>query len=154
MPAIVNSEVAAIHPSQIAELPHEGFDLGLRLGVGIRKRHQNTDPPHPAGLLRTRDERPRDGRRAAEQRDELPPRSPRRPIVPASPEPVQASPGSGALRRNTLRHRARKVGRSRSRSRAISASSSLPSIIIGTAAHRARRADFFRACRPPIVTIR
>src|SRR5262249_32352534 len=40
--------------------------------------------------------------------------------------------GSGALRRNTVRHRARKLGRSTSRRRAISSSSSLPSTIIGS----------------------
>jgi hypothetical protein len=33
-------------------------------------RKQDTDAPHPTGLLRARRERPR-GRRAAEERDEL-----------------------------------------------------------------------------------
>ena len=72
-PAIVDPDVAALYPSELPKPVAERGDEGLSFRVALGIPHQHANPPHPAGLLRPRRERPR--RRTAEQRDELAARS-------------------------------------------------------------------------------
>src|SRR5258708_20269340 len=67
-PAILDPDVAAIGPAELAERIEERRGVGLTFSIGLRVvRHQHADPPR---LLRARRERP-GRRRAAEKRDEI-----------------------------------------------------------------------------------
>src|SRR5262249_38943433 len=68
-PTIVDSDVAAIDPTQFLQARPERRNIGLPSGVALGESHQHADPPHPLALLRACRERPR--RRSAEKRDEL-----------------------------------------------------------------------------------
>ena len=68
----VRLEFATPRPPEFREFLPERRGPGLRFTVALSKGHQDTDAPHPVRLLRGRRERPR-GRRATQQRDELPP---------------------------------------------------------------------------------
>src|SRR5262245_13748281 len=68
-PVIVRLDVASFRPTQTLQRLAERRNARLCLRVALGKAHQHADPPHPAGLLRARQERP--SRRTAEQRDEL-----------------------------------------------------------------------------------
>src|SRR6516165_11416585 len=70
-PALVELGVDARRPTTFSQLLAEGAHARLHFRVYRRVRHQNSDPAHPLALLRARREGPR--RRAAEQRDEVPP---------------------------------------------------------------------------------
>ena len=70
-PASVDPDVAALRPPQLLESHPECGHEGLYFRVALGKPHQHANTLHPVGLLRARRQRPR--RRAAEQRDELPP---------------------------------------------------------------------------------
>src|SRR2546421_8126773 len=72
-PAIVDADVAAIDPAEVAQPIFERSDPQPRLWIIGSERHQDADAPHAFGLLRSRRQRPRGSRRAAEQRDELAP---------------------------------------------------------------------------------
>ena len=68
-PTIVDSDVAAIDPTQFLQARPERRNVCLPSGVALGESHQYADAPHTlARLLRVRRERPRG--RAAEQRDE------------------------------------------------------------------------------------
>jgi hypothetical protein len=70
-PTNVHAQVAAIGPTQLRKSLREPGEVGLCLRIVFIERHQNADPPHAAGLLRPRRERP--CRYAAKPGDELPP---------------------------------------------------------------------------------
>src|SRR4029077_18774397 len=63
---------ATVDPSQLGEPLAESSIPGLGLRIGLGKRAQNAETPHPLGLLRMRDQRPCD-RRAASERNEVAP---------------------------------------------------------------------------------
>src|SRR6516162_3423145 len=69
-PAIVDSDIAPDGPAQLLQRLKERSVPGLSLWVLCRQVGQDTDAPHPLGLLRARRERPRRNR-AAKQRNEL-----------------------------------------------------------------------------------
>src|SRR5262249_23449174 len=71
-PAIIDAEVAAVDPAQVAQSLLKGSTPQSRLWIIGGERHQYAHAPHLFRLLRARRERPR-GRRAAEQRDERAP---------------------------------------------------------------------------------
>jgi hypothetical protein len=73
-PAIIDAEVAAVDPAQVAQSLLKGSDPQSRLWIIGGERHEHADVPHPLRLLRPRRERPC-SHRAAEQRDELAPMS-------------------------------------------------------------------------------
>src|ERR1700732_3911407 len=68
-PAELDATVSAVDPAELLQSSHKRRHAGLNFGVALGPRHQQTDPPHPAQLLRARRERPRGG--TAENRDEL-----------------------------------------------------------------------------------
>jgi hypothetical protein len=70
-PPKVHPHIAAIGPTQVRKLLRERKEAKLPLGIVFVARHEHAHAPHPLGLLRPRDHRPR--RRAPEPRDELPP---------------------------------------------------------------------------------
>src|SRR5262249_38395393 len=70
-PVIVRLDVASFRPTQALQRLAERRNARLCLRIALGKAHQHADPPHPAGLLRLRRNRPRG--RAAEKRDELAP---------------------------------------------------------------------------------
>src|SRR5262245_5207937 len=69
--AMVNPNIAAVHPSQLPERVLECPNARHCHRVALGKPGQKADPPDAFRLLRPARERPRRGRRAAEQRDEL-----------------------------------------------------------------------------------
>src|SRR6516165_6392750 len=69
---IFDQDVAAGRPSELPEPLPETLKITLRIRVVLGDSQQYGDPPHLVALLRVHRERPRH-RRAAEQRDELPP---------------------------------------------------------------------------------
>jgi len=92
IPANIDAEIAAFHPSQLTHGLHERRHVGLRQRLGGGTVHQHADAPRRAGL-RARGERPkrrRRNRRAAEQRDEL-------------PSPHGSHPGQGKVGKISLR---------------------------------------------------
>ena len=70
-PAVVDPHIAALGPAQLLQAICERYQTGLSFRAVCGHAHEHADAPHPLTLLRPRRERPR--RRAAEQRDELPP---------------------------------------------------------------------------------
>src|SRR5262249_59693140 len=68
-PTIVDSDVAAIDPTQFLKASPERRNIGLPSGVALGESHQHADPPHALTLLRAH----RDGLggRRAKQRDDL-----------------------------------------------------------------------------------
>ena len=71
-PADVKARIAAVGPAQFRQPLDESGELSPPSRIALVRTQEHTDPPHPLGLLRTRDERPRDCR-AAEKCDEFPP---------------------------------------------------------------------------------
>src|SRR5262249_24998843 len=72
-PAIVDLDIAACArgPAELPQIIKQRGNFSLPDRVVFKPRDHHADPPHPRGLLRARDERPRG--RASEQRDELAP---------------------------------------------------------------------------------
>src|SRR5262245_39255932 len=71
-PAVVDAEIAAFGPAQLAEPPYQSIHQRLILGIALGESQKHADAPHPARLLCARGERP-SGAGGAEQRDELAP---------------------------------------------------------------------------------
>src|SRR5262245_19536554 len=71
-PVIVHLDVASFRPTQALQRLAERCNARLCLRIALGKAHQHADPPHPAGLLPARRERP-DGYTAAKKCDEFPP---------------------------------------------------------------------------------
>src|SRR5262249_1848671 len=70
-PAIVDPHVATVAPAELPERIEEHRDAILTFSIGLPVgSDQQADAPHPLGLLRAYDERPR-SRSGREQRDEL-----------------------------------------------------------------------------------
>src|SRR5262245_8250575 len=72
-PASVDLGVTALSPPELLEPLPERRDMGLYFQVALSITHQHTNPSHTLALLPARRNRPRNRRRAAEQRDELAP---------------------------------------------------------------------------------
>src|ERR1700730_6531462 len=70
-PAIVDPNVAALHPPKLLESLPECGDESLSFPVALGKPRQHTDPSHHVKLLRACSQRPR--RRSPKKRDELAP---------------------------------------------------------------------------------
>src|SRR5215467_12607945 len=58
-PAIVDANILTISPAEILKPLAEYADALADIGIAFSDRHQNTKPPNPIGLLRTRCQRPR-----------------------------------------------------------------------------------------------
>src|SRR5262245_31170865 len=71
-PAIVDANVAALNPSQLAPRRFECPDAQQCFCIACAKAHNHADSSYPLALLRASRERPRQ-RRAAEEGDELAP---------------------------------------------------------------------------------
>ena len=70
-PADVGADVVTFVPAELLQGLHQRGDAGLPFRRVRTKIHQHADPPRRGWLLRARRKRPR--RRAADNRDELPP---------------------------------------------------------------------------------
>jgi hypothetical protein len=69
-PTVFNLNIGAFPPSQVFQLLLKCRDARLAFRVEVKESEEHTDPSHPAGLLRTRRERPC-SRRATKERDEF-----------------------------------------------------------------------------------
>jgi hypothetical protein len=72
-PAGIDPQVAALAPSQLAERLCERGVPGLPLGIVRGDIREHANAPRAFGLLRARGERPRSGRTAAKQDDQIAP---------------------------------------------------------------------------------
>ena len=70
-PAGIDPHVSADDPAQLRQPLHERDEAGLHFRIARGCGHEYADTPHPLALLRARHRRP-GGRRAAENRDEIP----------------------------------------------------------------------------------
>src|SRR5262249_41055829 len=70
-PLEFDATVSAVDPAELPQRTHKRCHAGLNFRVALRPRHEQTDPLHPAGLLRAGRERPR--HRAAKKGDEVAP---------------------------------------------------------------------------------
>src|SRR5262249_79639 len=71
-PAGIDLHISADGPAKRLQPLQEGSEPCLVMRIVRRCGEEHADAPHPLALLRARSDGPRD-RRAAEQRDELPP---------------------------------------------------------------------------------
>src|SRR5262249_16995702 len=70
-PASVDPQVTADRPARLLQPLSKRRDAGLRVRFVRRGVHQHADTAYALALLRPRQDRPADGCRAAEQRDEV-----------------------------------------------------------------------------------
>jgi hypothetical protein len=69
-PAILDLNIAAVHPTKLSKTLPKCGDARLPFGFVFFGPHQHANPPHVLGLLRTRGER-KTRRRPAKSRDKL-----------------------------------------------------------------------------------
>src|SRR5262245_13129998 len=68
--AVLDADIAALYPSPLLKPLPQCLNAALRFRITLSNRQQHSYTPHSLALLRPCRQRP-DGRRAAEQRDEL-----------------------------------------------------------------------------------
>jgi hypothetical protein len=90
-PANVDPDVLAVRPAKLPERGCQRRQSCLALRIAFSSPHQDADPPHGTGLLRSRNHRPRRSR-ASEHSEKLPP-----PHVSPSLSKQDHAPQTGAL---------------------------------------------------------
>jgi hypothetical protein len=83
-PAIIQLEVAALHPTELAEAIFQGLYAGSRFGIAVTDAHEDANSRRPLGLLCAGHKRPCRSY-TAEKRDEF---ASLHSIIYSSPQPA------------------------------------------------------------------